>query len=68
MIYQIGKPLGKWLLSSNPPSPLEFPGPLTPTPSEFPIPSVVGYGYFLDSQTQQPQVHQAQCEGNPTKI
>ena len=34
-------------LASKPPSPLEFPGPLTPpTPSEFPIPSVVGVWIF----------------------
>ena len=37
-------------LASKPPSPLEFPGPLThPTPPEFPIPSMVGVWIFFET-------------------
>ena len=59
MIYQVGKkqcsnsgwkrkdidPLESDFMV-QPPSFLEFPGPLTPTPLEFPIPSMVGVWIF----------------------
>ena len=40
----------KKVIESTPPPPSpEIPRPLTPpTPPEFPIPSVGGYGYFLE--------------------
>ena len=49
LTYEVSRSISFHLdvnFASNPPSPPEFPGPLTPTPLECPIPSVVGVWIF----------------------
>ena len=52
LTYEVSRSISYHLevnFASNPPSPLEFPGPLTPPPPwNFQFPPWWGYGYFLE--------------------